>query len=120
MNVNAHESLDSRLPLIVGRTLSSVVFIHDYIQLIFDRPTLITYSPPFLRQSGNELVAKQPGYCDAIYSQIGVRVTKTNVIDDELTIRLVNAVEIVVSLLAPDYVGPEALVFDSSEGIVVA
>jgi hypothetical protein len=111
--------LRDRLQVIAGRSLTIVVFIHDYVQLSFDGPTLTTFSLPVFTQFGNAIRVKQAGYCDALCAQIDIVVATADVTDEELVVRFVNGAQLTVSLHDHEYVGPEAIVFDSEEGKVV-
>jgi hypothetical protein len=71
--------LQQRLQIVVGRSLSSVVFIHDYIHSIFNGPTLTALTLPEFARAGNPLKPRQSGYCDALCSQIGKVVKNVDV-----------------------------------------
>jgi hypothetical protein len=97
---------------IVGRELSSVVFIRDYQQFIFQGPCLSTFSEPKVRQENKILIRKQLGYCDALCAQIDHVVTSVAVHLNELVISFDNHTEILVSL-SPDAACAEALMYQS-------
>ncbi len=119
MSIHGAVSGHDRVQLIVGRSLTVVTFVHDYIQLTFDGPGFTIYTMPQFRQSDRELRSGQSGYCDAMCSQIGVAVTRVELTDVELVICLDGGAEFAVSLRPGDYVGPEAFMFTSEEGILV-
>jgi len=55
--------------------LSQVVFIHDYLQLIFQHERFNVYNLAQVELQGTTLIQGQPGFCDAVVSLIGQRVT---------------------------------------------
>lgn len=93
---------------IVGRQLTSVVFILDYLQFIFDGPCLPALTRPTFHKD-DEVISSGPGYCDALCSQIGVPVRSVGVQENHLTIAFVSGAQIKVSLCEGDYTGPEAI-----------
>ena len=119
-SLDSPHSLQRRLQRIVGRSLTSVVFIHDYIQFIFDGPILTTLTLPRLDHAGIVVSQHCAGYCDGLCSQIGLTVSSACVTSEGVSIQFENQAELSVSLLPADYVGPEAINFDSDEGKVVA
>ncbi len=54
-----------------GHALTSVVFIHDYVQLISDAWTLNVYSNARLENGSASFERGQPGYCDELVTLIG-------------------------------------------------
>jgi len=55
--------------------LSQVVFIHDYLQLIFQDERFNIYNLAQVDLQGKKLTQGQSGFCDAVVSLIGQRVT---------------------------------------------
>jgi len=54
--------------------LSQVVFIHDYLQLIFQDEGFNIYNLAEVERHGVKVSQGQPGFCDAVVSLIGQRV----------------------------------------------
>jgi len=54
--------------------LSQVVFIHDYLQLIFQDEGFNIYNLAQIELQGKKLTQGQSGFCDAVVSLIGQRV----------------------------------------------
>lgn len=55
--------------------LSQVVFIHDYLQLVFQDACFSIYNPAELRQGDSLLSQGEPGFCDVLVSLIGQPLT---------------------------------------------
>jgi hypothetical protein len=51
--------------------LSQVVFVHDYLQLIFQDSAFSIYNPLTLQMHGASLRLGQPGFCDLLVGLIG-------------------------------------------------
>jgi hypothetical protein len=113
----------SVLRALVGSELSSVVFVHDYLQLVFQpaslgapeprvlRPamtgafgTLSAFTLPKLHIDGRPLGSSQPGYRDTIVQQIGRRVTSADVDEESLRLEFDNGVLATLSLGEDDLV----------------
>ena len=96
---------------IVGRQLSSVTFVQDYIQFAFDGPGLTTYTLPTVSFRRQSLKWGETGYRDALCAQIAHIVQQVEVDEQRVSLLFDNGAAISVSLLDEDYVGPEALMF---------
>ncbi len=55
--------------------LSQVVFIHDYLQLVFQGESCTVYNLAKLMQNGIESIQGAPGFCDGLVSLIGQRIS---------------------------------------------
>jgi hypothetical protein len=55
--------------------LSQVVFIHDYLQLVFHEEVFSIYNLAEVDLRGVKVTRGQQGFCDAVVSLIGQRVT---------------------------------------------
>ncbi len=53
--------------------LSQVVFIHDYLQLIFQDEGFSIYNLSEVECRGAKIAQGQPGFCDAVVALIGQR-----------------------------------------------
>ncbi|MFA6094970.1 MAG: hypothetical protein WC757_03750 [Candidatus Paceibacterota bacterium] len=58
--------------------LSQVVFIHDYLQLVFQNACFSIYNAVELRQGNISLSQGQPGFCDGLVSLIGQPLTSAS------------------------------------------
>ena len=102
---------------IIGRPMSSVEFVQDYIQFRFDGPCLTTLTLPSLKRPGEVVGAADQGYRDDLCSQIGIQVEMVEVSDTELIVRFMNSVAIIVSLRDEHYTGPEAINYVGENGV---
>ena len=104
------------LAQLVGRKLSSVEFVQDYLQLRFDGPTLTVLNP--IRVYGGADVARsgEDQFRNALCGQIAKVVREVLLIrDGDLTLEFADGSHIAVSLRPEDYVGPEAVICDGFE-----
>ena len=104
--------LEEALRRLVGQRLVSVVFVQDYLQLVWDDASLTVLNPITLEGPDhilgpdNDLFPKR--LVEFIADEtVGVEVTDHEVV--RLLFRDGNAISI--SLQDKDYVGPEALIF---------
>jgi hypothetical protein len=114
----------SILKSIENTEISSIVFIRDYIQLIFEGPvetaTLTAFTLPIVTNNGTSFTIQMSGYRDALCSLISKRVLKT-ITQEKVAIRLFfEGNEVVeISLRDEDYEGPEAVMFREGETLIV-
>lgn len=54
--------------------LSQVVFVHDYLQLVFEDESYSIYNVAKLAGNGTEWLQGEKGFCDALVNLIGRRV----------------------------------------------
>jgi hypothetical protein len=59
-------------------SLLQVVFIHDYLQLVFQDACFSIYNPAELRQGDSLLSRGEPGFCDILVSLIGQPLTSAS------------------------------------------
>jgi hypothetical protein len=108
------------LTLIVGRELSEVCFVLDYIQFGFDGPRLTAITDPVI---GLDAVLSRPGALDyhgKLVGSIGKAVTEATVIRNEAVhIQFLDGWVLEISLKPEDYSGPEAVIFDTGTEIWV-
>jgi hypothetical protein len=109
------QTLADALGKLVGRKLSSVTFVADYVQLAFDGPGMNAYTTPTVTSGSESLSLGQPGYRDALCAQIGCIVERTEVDKQRVSIVFESGAVISISLLDDDYRGPEALEFSLDE-----
>ena len=83
--VNSLLGVESMKPdLKPSEPLSQVVFIHDYIQLVFQEVRFSIYNVSELVDHGSSLRTGQPGFCDALVALIGQRVTSVSTQEPEI------------------------------------
>ena len=97
--------------------LSQVVFVHDYIHLVFQDACFSIYNTAELKQDGHLLLQGQFGFCDALVSLIGLPLTSVSS-QPLLSLRLQGGAEFVVTEACS---GPEAWQYSSpsSQTVVV-
>jgi hypothetical protein len=58
--------------LLPTEPLSQVVFVHDYIQLVFQDACFSIYNIAELRRGDTSVLQGQPGFCDGLVGLIGL------------------------------------------------
>jgi len=110
-NSSKNQTLAEALEKLVGRELSSVTFVRDYVQLAFDGAGLSAYTTLTFTYDRESLSSGQPGYRDSLCRQIGCRVARAEVDNQNVSVVFENGAIVAVSLRDDDYRGPEALQF---------
>lgn len=96
--------------------LSQVVFVHDYLQLVFQDACFSIYNVAELRQGNSSLSQGQPCFCDGLVSLIGQPLTSASA-NPSLSLTFQNGTVLIV---AQSGQGPEAWQYNSpGEPIVV-
>jgi len=101
---------------LAGSCLSSVEFVHDYIQFHFQGPSLSTFTLPSVKSVVGYLSAADDGHRDALCSQVGSEVEEVVPTREELTVRFAGSVAFIVSLRDEDTRGPEAIHYIAKDG----
>ncbi len=98
------------LSQLVDRQLSSVEFVHDYVQLRFDGPALTVLSPIGVRTGSAVVRSGEDQFRNALCGQIAKVVRDVALLpEEELTVQFADGSRIEISLRAVDYTGPEAV-----------
>lgn len=93
-----------------GRPLSSVTFVHDYVQLGFDGLGIKVTNPWTVRTGDINVTSCSPGFRDALCAQIGKIVSSVEIRNaDAFIITFDDRSLLSVSLRDADYRSPEAL-----------
>lgn len=93
-----------------GMQLSAVTFVQDYLQLWFDGPGINVTNPLTVQSGQASVVSWQPGFRDALCSQIAKIVAAVECRAGEaLIIRFEDSSQLSISLREQDYTGAEAL-----------
>lgn len=112
-----------RLDALMNKELSSVVFVRDYVQLVFEgdaNATLTCFRFPVVNMNQRLFELTTPGYRDVLCSCIGNIVVNATVDDDlELSIVMSNNRSIWMSLKEADRNGPEAAMLDDGSHLSV-
>lgn len=101
---------------LLGRQLSAVVFVQDYLQLQFDGSLLTVTTWPLVRRDG-EFAHGEPGYRDALCGCIAQVVDVADVVEaDRFRIVFRDGSRLIISLKDADRVDPEAVRLDQEDG----
>jgi hypothetical protein len=96
--------------------LEQVVFIHDYIQLVFGDVRISLYGATSVRGNHSVYGREEPGFCDALVKLIGQRAIALDAAADcRLTIEFASGETIVVL----PTVGPESWEYAGSGEFIV-
>jgi hypothetical protein len=103
--------INSPLNNLVGRELSGVAFVRDYIQLQFDDRGLTAINPPSVVVNGETNTPGHQGYRDSLCERIGRTVVETELNEeDRIWLKFDDNSAISISLRSEDCVGPEAAI----------
>jgi hypothetical protein len=87
--------------LIDNEPLSQVVFVHDYVQLVFQDTTLSVYCSMSIASPRDSIGWRGPGWCDALVALIGQSVNSVDYLPrDHLRITFSDASVLRICLLA--------------------
>jgi hypothetical protein len=101
------------LQQIVGEELSSVEFVHDYVQLRFNGPTLTAVTQPVVQVGEHEYRWCDPGFRDELCKRIASRLIIARIqAGDTLRLEFEDRAIVKVSLRDEDYRAAEAVRFD--------
>ena len=110
------QSEEKSLQMIIGAQLSAVTFVQDYVQLHFDGPRLTVFSHPVVIRGDQTFHWGKPGFRDALCNSIAKKVTKAQIAYGEsIAIAFVDGSVIKIPLKDEDYVGAEAVNFDTGK-----
>jgi hypothetical protein len=93
-----------------GEQLSAVTFVQDYLQLSFDGPCINVTNPLTIHTRTCTVTSWQPGFRDALCSQIGKVVSSANFEAGEaLVLCFTDNSVLSISLRPSDYTSAEAI-----------
>ena len=96
--------------------LSQVVFVHDYLQLIFQDEGFNIYNLAAIQNNGAQFAQGRPGFCDALVSHIGQRVIETSRWDGYvLVLTFERGAQFAVRSDDEAITGPEAFEFNGKD-----
>jgi hypothetical protein len=100
----------SSLERLIGREVTIVSFVQDYLEIAFDDDLIFTcYTWPIVDVGDNKFRYGQSGYADALCRLIGQSPQSVKeVLRQELSIHFVGGDSVFVSLQHEDALGPEA------------
>ena len=97
--------------------MSQVVFVHDYIQLVFQGTYFNLYNAVTIHRDNRTLRRNDLGFCDELCHLIGQRVVDTSTEAGQFTsVAFGNGTRVSVSLRAEDGNGPEAFELGNNKG----
>jgi hypothetical protein len=106
-----HESYNKVLVSLVGRQLTAVAFVMDYIRLEFEDAFLTALSLPYVRVGDKRLASGLPGYRDMLCELITQQVTNASDTEhEEIRIEFNDGSLIAIPLGADEYRGKEAAI----------
>jgi hypothetical protein len=93
--------------------LSQVVFVHDYLQMVFGDSRLSVYASATVSSTYRSLVRSDVGFCDALVALIGKRVISADYARmRQLRFTFEGGESVTVSLLGDGVIGPELFQLD--------
>ena len=98
--------------------LTSVVFIFDYMQLVFGEATLSLYLPPVFTTGDRMLSVDDEGFCDGVVALIG-QSARMSCSDAGLELRFSDGKALSVPSGDAQSPHPEAWQFGRSDGLIV-
>jgi hypothetical protein len=101
------------LQSIIGKQLTAVTFVMDYIKLQFEHPVLTTITLPSLCVQGAKFTPETLGYRDALCERITEVVCGVSVVEgQEIRLEFTQGAVISISLKSEDAQGPEFAMFE--------
>lgn len=101
---------------LVGREVSSIEFVRDYVQLRFDGPCLSAYTLPVVQTPDRVLSPSSEGYAEALIGFIGKRMETAESREGErIQCRFSDGVSFAISLRSEDYRAAEAAMLTTEE-----
>ncbi len=110
------KTLAKGLEGLLGKAVSSIEFVQNYVQIRFDGPCLTAYTLPKVTNHGRDYCFGDDNYRDVLCATIGSKISGTSVDKDGVSISCDNGIGVNVSLQEADYIGPEALQFIDDHG----
>jgi hypothetical protein len=95
---------------------SQVVFIHDYIQLVFQDEGFNVYNVATLSSASGSYRTGGPGFADALVALIGEKVVD---VAEPLSLQFSSGASLTVSFEPTDVRGPEAFEFHGRDGLML-
>jgi hypothetical protein len=106
--------------LLDAEPLSQVVFVHDYIQLVFQCTYFNLYNRVTVHRDGCALGSSDVGFADELQRLVGERVVDTLSEEGQfVAVKFERGTRVSVSLRAEDANGPEAFDLRDNKGLCV-
>jgi hypothetical protein len=87
---------------IVGKQLSAVTFVMDYVQLAFDGPMINAYAWPTVHVGDRKFDRSDPSYRDELCARVAISVVAVQVPREAIEIAFADGSTIRISLRAED------------------
>jgi hypothetical protein len=107
-----------RPSLVPPQPLSKVVFVHDYLQLVFGSDVFTLYNRVQLKIGSALMVQGETGFCDELVRLISQKVLETHD-RHALTMAFENGAELSVLNGETDVSGPEAFQYDGPDNLII-
>ena len=106
--------------LLDAEPMSQVIFIGDYVQLVFQDTYFNLYGAVTVHRSGCTLKRKDLGFCDELCRLIGQRAIETSAEEGAFAaVTFEGGTTVTVSVRVEDNVGPEAFLLSDNKGLMV-
>jgi hypothetical protein len=99
--------------------LSQVIFVYDYLQLVFGEEIFSIYNPSELVFEGSTLVQGQAGFCDSLVRLIGQRAEHIAKDEHMLSLTFEGGAQLYILPDASGSCGPEAFEFAGNNNFLV-
>lgn len=100
--------------------LSQVIFIHDYLQLVFQDDIFTIYNAAEIQTGEMSIAQGSAGFCDALVALIGQRLESVSTPQTQpLVLQFESGCRFVVPVNGPSGLGPEAWQFGAYHEPVV-
>lgn len=109
------EAQDHDFPVtkVIGKLLTAVTFVMDYVKLQFEHPVLTVLTTLAIHDDEIETETGMPGYADALFRQIGKSVSQASMTPGrDVRIQFDDGSTLVVSLTTQNDAGPELAIFE--------
>lgn len=102
---------ENPLNVLVGKQLSSVEFVQDYIQFHFDGPVLSAITDPVVTVKGTTYERNSTGFCEQLIKCI-TQIVKKAIVEENIALRLEldDYAILSISLRPEDYITAEAAI----------
>lgn len=116
MSLNDPLPLSAALDEQIGKSVTSIVFVQDYMQVVINEAMLTLYAMPRASVGGRVLLPHDAGYYDVLCSLIGKTISRSLVSDDVISFAFDNETTLSIDLKDPELKGPEVLAYTDGRG----
>jgi len=105
----------SAVTSLIGRAISSIVFIEGYIQIHLGVARMSILSSVRLEQEGNLTARGDAEFGPALLSCVGTTIVKVRELQDALVLELSSAISLHIALVGASN-APEAFIYEDDSG----